>query len=73
MDFDVKEGDEIYSILTVKDKRISFSYSECPDKVCINTGWIAYPGQSAVCLPNRVMVKIVNPDDLKNDIDVILR
>jgi hypothetical protein len=32
--------------------------STCPDKICVRTGWISRPGQSIVCLPNRVVVRI---------------
>lgn len=33
-------------------------HSGCPDQICVNTGWLSYSGQSAVCMPNRVTVTI---------------
>ena len=33
-------------------------HSNCPDKVCVNTGWLSESGQTAVCMPNRVTVTI---------------
>ena len=33
-------------------------HSDCPDKICVNTGWLSEPGQTAVCMPNRVTVTI---------------
>lgn len=42
--------------LTVKGHRISFAESNCPDKICVKTGWVAAEGQTAVCLPNRVSI-----------------
>ncbi|NTV90004.1 MAG: NusG domain II-containing protein, partial [Clostridiales bacterium] len=33
--------------------------STCRDRICVGTGWLTKPGQSAVCLPNRVVVKII--------------
>ena len=44
------------------DKTISFTESDCPDKVCVNTGRIGKPGQIAACVPNRVYVKIVSSE-----------
>jgi len=44
--------------IEVKDGRIAFIHSDCPDKVCVNTGFIGTPGQSAACLPNRVILII---------------
>jgi len=50
------------------DGSICFEESDCPDKVCIHTGKISMVGQSAACLPNGIIVKIVpagerDPDD----------
>ena len=33
-------------------------HSDCPDQICVNTGWLSESGQTAVCLPNRVTVTI---------------
>jgi hypothetical protein len=32
--------------------------SDCPDKTCIRAGLLSIPGQMAVCLPNRVTVRV---------------
>jgi hypothetical protein len=32
--------------------------SDCPDKLCVRTGWISQPGASIICLPNRVVLEI---------------
>ena len=49
-----KYGKEV--LLEVKNHRIAFISSDCPDKVCIHNGWLAREGEQAVCLPNRVSV-----------------
>ena len=49
--------------LTVRDGRAYMSYSECPDHVCENTGKVRYVGQTIVCLPNRLTVRIVGKSD----------
>lgn len=41
---------------------ISFIESDCPDKICIKTGKLHTVGQSAACLPNGVVLKIVPAD-----------
>jgi|LSQX01.2.fsa_nt_gb hypothetical protein len=46
-----------------KDGKISFIESDCPDKVCINTGEIFIAGQSAACLPNGLVLKIVSSEE----------
>lgn len=37
---------------------VRFSESTCPDQVCVRTGALTRPGQTAVCLPNRVIVRL---------------
>lgn len=49
------------------DGSIAFIESDCPDKVCIDTGKIDIAGQSAACLPNGIVVKIVSGGEGAND------
>ncbi len=50
------------NILVIEDGKAYLSYANCPDHTCVNTGKIFYNGQSIVCLPNRVTVKVVSTD-----------
>ncbi len=52
-----------------KEGNIGFVKSDCPDKICIHAGMLHKVGQSAACLPNGLVLKIVpangrNEDDL---------
>ncbi len=42
-----------------KDGSICFEESDCPDKVCIHAGKLHTIGESAACLPNSIVLKIV--------------
>lgn len=54
------------------DGSIAFEESDCPDKVCIRTGRIDTVGQSAACLPNGLVMKIVpNGGRRPDDIDIV--
>lgn len=48
----------------IKDNAICVVDSDCADKVCVNTGWISKPGQSCVCLPNRISIEIIGQSDV---------
>jgi Uncharacterized protein conserved in bacteria len=49
----------LYQATIVAEKnRIRFLQSSCPDKVCVKTGWLSHPGEIAVCLPNKVIIKL---------------
>ena len=55
------------------DGSIRFIRSDCPDKICVKTGRIHLAGQSAACLPNGVIVKIVPADGWKeSDPDIVI-
>lgn len=49
---------EFISIIQIADGRIRFETTDCPNKDCVKTGWISEKGQLAVCLPNKVIIKI---------------
>jgi hypothetical protein len=55
--------------IEVKNGKAAFAESDCPDKICVNTGFIGNTGQSAVCLPNRLTLRIVGSDDSDNGVD----
>ena len=35
--------------------------SNCPDQNCVRTGRLTRAGESAICLPNRVVVRLTRP------------
>lgn len=55
-----------------KEGNICFEKSDCPDQVCVHAGKLHMVGQSAACLPNGIVVKIVpKKERSEDDIDVI--
>jgi hypothetical protein len=42
--------------------RIRVLQSECPNKICVNTGWLTKPGDVAICVPGDTIVIINVPD-----------
>ena len=47
-------------ILRLQNSHIQFLSSDCPDKVCINSGILQKENDMAVCLPNKTSVVIYN-------------
>lgn len=56
--------------LTVGPGFISYSYAECPDRLCVNTGRLTRAGDTAACLPSKTLVVIEGAKD-KDAPDVI--
>lgn len=58
--------------ITIKNGKVSMSFSDCLNQNCVHQGRISNTSQAIICLPNQVVVEIV--DSQKNggdDIDVI--
>lgn len=43
--------------------------SDCPEKICVLTGKIRHAGEMIVCVPNKVVVKIIGITE--NQFDVV--
>lgn len=44
--------------LRVENGKIRFLESDCPDRVCVNSGWLSRAGQTAACLPAGITVRV---------------
>lgn len=70
--FSIPQNDHVVFHL-YEDGTLKFEESDCPDKVCINTGKIGMVGESAACLPNSIIVKIVKKSGRTEDtVDIIV-
>jgi hypothetical protein len=54
----VVEGYQGESYVEFSGGRVHMVDSACPDKLCVRSGWISRPGESVVCLPNRVGIEL---------------
>ena len=52
------EGEEGYNLLVIQGGEAWLSEADCPNLLCVKTGKIRYTGQSIVCLPHRLAVRI---------------
>ncbi len=48
------------NLLVIEGGVAYLSYANCPDRTCVNTGKISYNGQSIVCLPNRITIRVIS-------------
>jgi hypothetical protein len=61
--------------LAWQDGRIRVAQADCPDKVCVRTGWISRVNDIVACVPGRLILKIVGTadQDQNDQPDVIVR
>lgn len=48
--------------IQIKDGKVAVVYAECPNKVCVRTGWRSLSGESIICVPNRVIIRILGEE-----------
>ncbi|MDF2524882.1 MAG: hypothetical protein K0R31_2523 [Clostridiales bacterium] len=53
-----KVGGKYNNYILVENGRIRYEDADCPDKLCVKTGWQEQNGDASVCLPNQTIVKI---------------
>ena len=52
------EGEGGYNLLVIEGGEVYLSEADCPTQLCMKTGKIRYAGQSIVCLPHQLAVRI---------------
>ncbi len=57
-EFDIEYEGRVNTV-EIKDHMIRVSDADCPDKICVDTGWIGGDRKSVpiVCLPNRLVIE----------------
>lgn len=49
-----------HNVLKVHNHGIEMKEANCPDDVCYTFGFVTKPGDTIVCLPNRLLVEVVS-------------
>jgi hypothetical protein len=65
----ISESDR-YNLVEIDSTQVRVAEAECPNQICVRTGWISNPGQVAVCAPNKLVLQIKGKS---GQVDVISR
>ena len=63
-------NDKGYNIVEVTDGKVRVIEEDCPNKYCVNKGYIKRNNESVICLPHRFEVTVQSKDD---DYDIIVQ
>ena len=50
--------DDLYNTVVISQGAVSVRDADCPDKLCVKQGQIKKSGESIICLPHKVVIKI---------------
>lgn len=67
--FTVSGEDGVYNVVEVHHGEIGIIEASCPDGLCINMGFIHSSAMPVTCLPNKLVIKIVNESDSADAVD----
>ncbi len=60
-----------YNRLEIKDGKADVIEASCPDKLCVQQAKISRDGETIVCLPNRIVIKIIGGE--KTTLDAVAK
>lgn len=60
---DINETNKI----EITDGAVKVIWADCPDQVCVNHKAISRKGESIICLPNQVVISIVDGEESELD------
>ncbi len=54
----IKRNGVVTNTLEIRDGCADMTDADCPDKICVNQKAVSRPGETIVCLPNKVVVEV---------------
>ena len=54
----VGEAQGFRNVIEIRDGKVRVREADCPDRLCVRQGWISREGESAVCLPHKLVVAV---------------
>lgn len=67
--FDIVGENDAINTVSVKPGEIAITKASCPDKVCVNVGYIHNDKLPITCMPNQVMIKLETPHSVAPQVD----
>lgn len=55
-----KEGGT--NTIVIKDGEVRVTEADCPDRICVTMGSISRTGQTIVCMPHQLVIRIISND-----------
>lgn len=61
---EITGNNHIELVVQIADGRVRVEHSDCPDQVCVHSGWLSRSGQAAACVPAGVCVRLISADNM---------
>ena len=71
LEYRIELEDGSYNLLMIQDGQVYMTEASCPDQICVNHRPVSNVGETIVCLPNEIVLKILERSD-KPEIDMVI-
>ena len=73
--YDLTEDQEIRigetNVCEIKNQEVRMTEADCPDQICVHSAAVTEKGGSIVCLPNHIVLHIIDADGAEREVDTI--
>lgn len=63
----------VTNTLVIEDRKADMIAADCPDLLCVHQKAISIPGETIVCLPNKVVVEVIGSSEKEAEFDTIAK
>ena len=46
------------NLIIIEEESIRVEEADCPDRICVKTGRLSQPGETAACLPHKLLIEV---------------
>ncbi len=71
VEYQIDTEDGKYNLLVIQGGKAFIKEASCPDQICVNHRPVSNVGETIVCLPNEIVVKVVETMS-KPEIDMVI-
>ena len=71
LEYRIELEDGSYNLLMIQGGQVYMTEASCPDQICVNHRPVSNVGETIVCLPNEIVLKILERSD-KPEIDMVI-
>ena len=58
-----------YNLVVIQDGQVSVTEASCPDQICVRHGPTGQTADPIVCLPNKLVVRVLPPEGQTDQLD----
>ena len=67
----IETEDDSFNLLVIQGGKAFMKEASCPDQICVNHRPVSNVGETIVCLPNEIVIKVIEKSS-QSEIDMVI-